>query len=806
MADTDPRTETAIEERLASLTLEEKVGLLTGADAWSLPPAERIGLRAFVMSDGPVGVRGTLWDERDTSANLPSPTALAASWDEQLVHRLGLLLAAEARRKGVDMLLAPTVNLHRSPLGGRHFECYSEDPLLTSRIGVAYVRGVQEGGVAATVKHFVGNDSETQRMTVDVRMNRRALRELYLAPFEAIVREGGAWAVMAAYNSVDGTTMTESPLLADILRQEWGFDGVVVSDWTAARSTEASARAALDLVMPGPDGPWGAALVAAVREGKVPEPAIDEKVRRLLRIACRTGALADGPVAVEPPVFLEEDVSALVREAAADGFVLARNEDLLPLSTAELRQVAVLGPNAASARTQGGGSATVFPPYVVSPLDGLRSALGPAGVEVVHTPGARATRVLPPLASAAHVRFLDAAETPVGQEDRDTTRFLWLGSYGPDVDASQVRTIEATATIQAVASGAHGIGITGTGHFKVYVGDEVVIDETLRLPEGSEEFEAVVRPPHTSARVQLSAGTTATVRVVHTVPEHPFVAFGIGHEEPRRSDAEELAAAAELAALSDVAIVVVGTTAEIESEGFDRDTLALPGNQDELVRAVVGANPRTIVVVNSGSPVELPWADSVGAVLLSWFPGQEFGSALADVLLGEREPGGRLPTTWPVVAADCPVLSTTPVDGVLSYDESLHVGYRGWARSGRTPRYAFGHGLGYTTWECVDASWPSVEQVRVSVRNTGSRTGRTVVQAYLSKPGSRIDRPALWLAGFAVVEAGAGEVAEAELLLSSRAFEHWDEEAGEWRTEAGPFELSIGPASDVVWRRLSAAV
>ncbi|MEY2534514.1 MAG: beta-glucosidase, partial [bacterium] len=293
--------ERRIDDALGRLDLERKVRLLTGSGFWRTHPEPAIGLRAMVLSDGPAGVRGESWDERRPSANLPSPTALAATWDEPLVERLGALLAAEARRKDVDVLLAPGVNLHRSPLGGRHFEYLSEDPVLTARIGAAYVRGVQEAGVAATVKHYVANESETDRMTVDVRVDERTLREVYLAPFEAIWRAAAPWAVMAAYNRVNGVTMTESPLLADPLKEEWGFDGVVMSDWTATRSTEASARAALDLVMPGPDGPWGDALVAAVRAGHVPEAAIDDKVRRLLRLAARVGALDGTPPAAAPP-------------------------------------------------------------------------------------------------------------------------------------------------------------------------------------------------------------------------------------------------------------------------------------------------------------------------------------------------------------------------------------------------------------------------------------------------------------------------------------------------------------------------
>src|SRR3954452_11028680 len=316
--------EDVLHERLSALSLEQKVLLLTGADFWSLYAEPAIGLRRVVMSDGPAGVRGELWDERDPSANVPSPTALAATWDAELIERLGRLLAFECRRKGVDVLLAPTVNLHRTPFGGRHFECFSEDPWLTAVIGTAYVRGLQSEGVAATVKHFVANDSETERFTLDAQVGERALRELYLAPFEAILA-ASPLAVMAAYNQVNGVTMTESPLLRDVLKDEWGWDGLVMSDWGAARSTEGAGNAALDLAMPGPSGPFGSALIAAVREGRVSEAAVDDKVLRLLRLAARVGALEGVEAPRAATAWSEDEVAAELRGCAAASFVLARN-------------------------------------------------------------------------------------------------------------------------------------------------------------------------------------------------------------------------------------------------------------------------------------------------------------------------------------------------------------------------------------------------------------------------------------------------------------------------------------------------
>ena len=807
-----------LQTRVNALSLEQKVRLLTGADFWSLYPEPAAGLRRLVVSDGPAGVRGERWDERDTSANVPSPTALAASWDETRIERLGRLLAAESRRKGVDVLLAPTVNLHRTPYGGRHFECFSEDPLLSARIGAAYVRGVQAGGVGATVKHFVANDSETERFTLDTRVDERTLRELYLAPFEVIVREAGAWAVMAAYNSVNGTTMTEHPMLHAVLQDEWGFDGVVMSDWYAARSTEPAANAALDLVMPGPTGPWGEKLVAAVRDGRVEEAAIDEKVLRLLRLAARVGAL-DGvePVAAHAEPWSDADIGAELRATAAAGFVLARNDGpLLPLERSALRRVAVLGPNAAVARTLGGGSATVFPPYTLSPLDGLRDALGSA-VQVESAIGVVTTDRLPPAPldllrypdsdhAGVEVRFLAEDGSVLGRERRTAAAFTWLGTFGGGVPVADVAAIEVHTRLLVPESGTYLLGGSGLGHFRLTIDGAPAFDATLELPEGADPVEGMMRPPQQSVSAELEAGQEIPL-VLRYQPE---AAGGFGEADlamvmfqfnaaRQIAEEEEFERAVALAGEADVAVVIVGTTEEVESEGFDRDSLALPGQQDELVRRVVGANPRTVVVVNAGAPVLLPWAEEVPAVLLAWFPGQEFGSALADVLLGAAEAGGRLPTTWPASAEGLP--STQPVDGVLAYDEGLFIGYRAYDRDEREPLYPFGHGLGYTTWEYVGIEAPGSiatgedVTVRVRVRNTGTRRGREVCQVYASRPDSALQRPRRWLVGFAALEAHPGQEVTAEATVSARSLAHWDVESHRWALEPGTYRLSAGRSS-----------
>ncbi|MFJ8104934.1 beta-glucosidase [Streptomyces sp. NPDC096132] len=799
-------TEEAVEAALGKLDLDAKTRLLAGQDMWSLPELPEIGLTSLVMSDGPIGVRGVRWTADDPSVALPSPTALAATWDPELARRAGTLLAQEARRKGVHVLLAPTVNLHRSPLGGRHFEAYSEDPYLTGRIGTGYVTGVQEGGVGTTVKHFVANDAETDRFTVNNLVGERALRELYLAPFEAIVENAHPWGIMTAYNTVNGTTMTEHHhLVNEVLRAEWGFDGYNVSDWMAARDTVGALRGGLDVAMPGPQTVYGEALARAVRDGRLEESEVDEAVRRVLRLAARVGALADAEPAVgEPPAPV--DGEALAREIARRSFVLVRNERAaLPLKPGT---VALIGAAARDARVLGGGSATVFPARIVSPLDGLTAAL-PEGT-LTYALGADPTTELAVADKGFTLRAVcrDADGNVIGTGSAPNGQIQWMGSDLPEgVTHDALHTVELTGTFTPRASGPHSFGIKGTGAFTLTVAGTTYFDGAQLPADDSDPFEAFFGAPVPHAQVELTAGTPVEVSLtyVFALPEDiPFkvVAFALAHQEPQRDEDELIAEAVEAARAADTAVVVVATTDRVESEGFDRGDLTLPGRQDDLVRAVAAANPNTVVVVNSGSPVELPWREDVAAVLLTWFPGQEGGAALADVLTGAHEPGGRLPTTWGSLT-DAPVTRVVPEDGELPYTEGLYIGYRAWEKEGRTPSYPFGHGLGYTEWtyESVDITGTGVT---VRLRNTGERAGHEVVQVYLAPTGPGTDRPARWLAGFAGVEAGPGESAEVTVELPRRAFEVWDEAAHRWVFVKGSYEIQVGRS--IADRRITATV
>ena len=823
---------------LAALGLDDKVRLLTGADNWRTCPLPAIGLRPMVMSDGPAGVRGITMDERNPAASLPSPSALGATWDPGLVRTLAAALGTEAKSKGVDVLLAPTINVMRTPLGGRGFESFGEDPVLISRLAVAFVQGLHQAGVAAAVKHYVGNDSETQRWTYDARIAGHVLRELYLVPFEACVREADADLVMTGYNKVNGVTMTEhAMLLSGILRDEWGFQGVALSDWHAARSTVPTAVAGLDLAMPGPHGPWGSKLTAAVRAGEVTEDMVDAKVLRILRLARRVGALGAAPdgasgngvVAGNGAVSGKGVVSGngvvsgqvvvsgkpvladpmLLRRCATAAFTLLRNEHgTLPFDPGTIRSLAVIGPNAASPVTQGGGSAAV-PPYRVStPAAALTEAL--AGVaEVSVRPGCVTWNIVPEPPRSA-LRDPDTGEPGVrlefrtgdgalaATEHRMATMFTWWDGLPEGIGWGGRGTIVLRTRYQAAADGAHVIGAGGVGSLTVTVDGTEVASGHSGVP--ADPVEAMVRPGEIRATAYLAAGREAEIAVTLRPDDWPQgpVAIRLGVVPAPDGDAM-MAAAVEAARAADAAVVVVGSAPGTESEGFDRPGLALGGRQDELVRRIAEVNDRTVVVVNAGMPVLMPWADEVAAVGYSWLPGQAMGAALADVLLGHAEPGGRLPVTIPAAERDCPVLHSVPDQGRLEYSEGLLIGYRGYDHAGMRPHFPFGHGLGYTTWAYLSAAADTATiapdgdlSLTVALRNTGPRTGREVVQAYLEPPDAEPGRPLRTLVAFAAVTAEPGVVAEARLVVPARAFTRYDEATRAWIRSAGEYAIRIG--------------
>jgi beta-glucosidase len=803
----DPR----IEGLLAELTLDEKALICAGASLWQTHAVPRLGIPALRVTDGPNGARGGHFGGGATAACLPCGSALAATWSPALVEAVGVALGEEARSKRAHVLLGPTVNMHRSPLGGRHFEGYSEDPLLATRTAAAFVRGVQSQGVAACPKHFVANDSEFERMSISSELDARTLRELYLPPFEAAVREAGAWSLMAAYNALNGPTCSaHAALLVELLRDEWRFDGVVMSDWYGTKDTVQSARNGLDLEMPGPPRFFGAELAAAVRRGDVAEAVLDEKVRRVLRLLARTGALDERGDPPPEEAIDRADHRALARRASVESIVLLRNEGAaLPLPRGRLRRLAVIGPNARRTTIQGGGSSRVSPHYQTNVLDALRTALG-SEVEIVFAEGCTNFRRLPVLEEVElemeTFTSTDLSGTSISERRVRRPDFTWLGSDAP-VPNGRPFSARLRGTLLPAATGLHRFSLTCVGRARLFVNGKLVVDAWTAPERGDSYFG--FGNAEVTGEVALAAGRVVELLIEHAKDKTGVGGLRVGHHVEAPGDS--VADAAALARDADAAVVVIGLDAEWESEGGDRASLALPGRQDELVAAVCSAQPRTAVVVNAGAPLEMPWADEAKAVLWAWYGGQEVGNAVADVLLGAADPSGRLPTTFPRRLEDvaCHALGDARVypgrDGKVIYAEGVFSGYRHFDAHHIAPRFPFGHGLSYARFEYGPLTLArgsvapgEAAEARVEVRNAGERAGSEVVQLYIAHLEGSVPRPPQQLAAFAKVALAPGEAEAVVLRVEPRAFAFFDAERNAWVVEPGVFELRVGRSSRAI--------
>lgn len=806
-----------VERLLQALSLEEKVAMTAGSDVCRTAAVQRLRIPHVKMTDGPSGARGASFIGSQ-SACFPCGSALAATWNTDLVQEVGSALGQETRAKACHVLLGPTVNMHRSPLGGRVFEAYSEDPWLAARIATAFITGVQSEGVAACAKHFICNDFESERRTASADVDERALREIYLPPFEAAVKEAGVWTIMSAYNRFNGVFCGEHPLLRSLLKEEWGFDGVVLSDWWGTHSTVEAAAAGLDLEMPGPTLFRGEALLAAVRAGEVAEEVVDDMVRRVLRLAERTSAL-DQPE--EAPERSEDrpEHRALARRAAAEAIVLLRNEGAtLPLGGPGLRRLAVIGPFAQPARPQGGGSAEVNPHYAVSPLEGIRGAC-PDGVEVVYELGCSIDKGIPLLdqqllAGPVEIQLFAGRklEGPaVATQEAFNGRLVWVGAAAEGLPAGEF-SARIRGTISAQASGRHVLSLASVGPSRLFAGAHPLIDNWSHQAPGESFFGR--GSGDATAEVDLETGQPVAL-TVEFVPKEGSSVSGvrIGCAQPRPPDL--LARAVAAAANADAAVVVVGTGPEWESEGWDRGDLWLPGDQLELLRSVAAANRRTVAVVNAGAPVDLEWVESVGAALVCWFGGQEMGNAIADVIFGAQDPSGRLPMTFPRRLQDTPpYLNLASEKGRVRYGEGIFIGYRYYDERDLEPRFCFGHGLSYTAFDYGPISLvPSPEteggqgagrrvQVRVPVTNVGGRPGFEVVQLYVGASSSQVRRPPRELKGFRKIWLQPGESQDVRFELDERSFAYWDSETIAWVVEPGSFELLVGSSSRDIRSRL----
>ncbi|WP_418955828.1 beta-glucosidase family protein [Streptomyces tritici] len=764
-----------VEELLGKLTLDEKVSLLHGAtDPHSLGQAgyvagvPRLGIPPLRLADGPAGVR-----VRENATALPAPVMLAAAFDPALARAYGRVIGREGRALGQDVLLSPMVNLIRTPYAGRNFETFSEDPLLSADLVAEEIRGIQDEGLIATVKHFALNNQETDRTSVDARASERTLHETELRGFEAAVG-AGTGAVMAAYNKVNGVHAGENAaLLTGVLRDRWGFDGWVMSDWDAAHSTAPALTAGLDMEMPS-GARFGEPLKTAVAEGKVPEAAVDRAVRRILTIRERFGLLGG-----DAPPRPDRDAAAGARLAlrvATAGATLLRNErGTLPLTGPAARSLAVIGPTGAVPFVSGGGSAHVVPDAAARPIDALRARAG-AGAEVAYAVGedlyGRPLPALTPAASledrgvAAGATWKHEAAFTVPEDDTWTFVVHYSGARPVVV----VDGAELFPVRQGVAEWFAG-GLLGTAPDGLHVRRAEV-----RLTAGEHRIAVTAEGGATGQRFSLRAITSAS----------------------RAADVAEAVAAAR------AAHTVVLFAYEDATEGRDRTGLALPGHQEALIRAVTAANRRTVVVLNTSSAVTMPWLDRTAAVLQMYYPGQEGAAATAAVLFGDADPGGRLTQTFPT-AEDTHPMAGDPhrypgKDGTEEYSEGVHVGHRWYDARGVAPLFPFGHGLSYTTFAYEGLRLaPRADgalDVTFTVRNTGDRAGVEVAQIYAGpSPDLRLDQPAQFLAGYRRVELAAGERRRITVRVAARTLSSFDPARGGWVLGTGVREVRVGASS-----------
>lgn len=808
--------------------------LLTGETAFTLAGNEPIGVAPLSFSDGPTGIRGLKFSGGDPVALFPNATLVAASWDDAVAEQVGHMLAEEAQRQRIHVVLGPTINLHRSPLGGRLFEAYSEDPYLTGRTAVGYVRGLQRNGTAACLKHLVANESETMRNFVDSRLSETALREVYLLPFEMAVEDASAWSLMAAYNDVNGTPATAHDRIQnEIVKSEWDWDGVIMSDWFATKRTAASANGGLDLVMPGPNGPWGDRLVAAVRAGEVEEVVIDDHVCRVLRLADRTGGLAPAGAAPKqwaeglPAVDSPERKAQLLR-IATRGMTVVTNSGVLPLSGAG--SVALIGRHALATVNMGGGSAQVTPPYLSTIAEGMKTRLG--NRLVVADGVAVRTRLVP--ADPAYITdpvtgtpgmgvvllAADGTELSRGHEESSIITIGW------DDGLAQ---LPATAVLTAMLSNESGpvvLGAIGVGRWTVVSGG-MSLNAELALA-GKDPGEGMLRPPAFAEVVELPFGSIVTATVTLSTADRresllQDASLGLSEEShllgvgavgqvalvaaPAPSADDDLLRDAEAAAgTTETAVVVVGLTDEQETEAADKRTLALPGRQDELVYRVAAGARHTVVMVNAATPVLMPWLKEVDAVVVIGLPGQEGGNAVAAVLTGELEPTGRLVTSYPAADQAAPAWEVEPdKDLRLTYIEGTAIGYRGYfAGSAPAPLFWFGHGLGYGSWAYGPAQLvPNDEPdllVSVDVTNTSERDSRETVQVYLDP--AEEDQP-IRLVGYQGVDVPPETTVTVYVACDERLRRRWNEAAGCWGSLARGGQLVVARGLGDIRARVS---
>jgi beta-glucosidase len=789
---------------LARMTLEEKIDLLGGVDGFFVRDVPRLGLPRLKMADGPLGVRNY-----GPATAMAGGVSLAATWNPQLAERVGTEIGRDARAKGVHFLLGPGVNIYRAPTNGRNFEYFGEDPFLASRTAVGYIRGVQSQGVSATVKHYLGNNSEFDRHNTDSIIDERTMHEIYMPTFEAAVREAHVGAIMDSYNLVNGEHASQNHhTLTDVAKGEWNFDGLIMSDWFATYDGVASTNGGQDLEMPGGFHMNRQTLLPAVQQGKVSQATIDDHVRRILRTAIRFGWLDRDQTDASVPRFNQQGRQVAL-QAAREGMVLLKNDgNLLPLNKAKTKSILVVGPDAYPAVPVGGGSAGVQPFVAVSFLEGISNRFGPS-VNVLYHRGIPSTSEMAeatnfttaasngqPGLTAEYFKTEEMQGAPAAKRNEQHV------NYGPGARASfpEGTTAERwTGYYTPTAAGTYDFFVQSTGedggYYRLRVDDKLVLDDWT-----------VARALTGYATLQLDAAPHKVVLEQHGRSGWlgGKVRFGI----VRRGAAVD-AEAKRMAASADAVVVCAGFGPETESEGADR-TFGLPPGQDELIQEMAAANRNTVVVVTSGGGVDTNgWLDRVPALIEAWYPGQEGGTALAEILSGDVNPSGRLPVTFERRWEDNPVHdSYYPADGTrrVEYKEGVFVGYRGYEKNNTKPLFPFGYGLSYTTFKysnltvrpAANTSTGALYEVSFDVKNTGSREGADVAQVYVGDTHSRVPRPAKELKGFSKVTLRPGESRRVTVTLDRRSFSYYDADSKQWRADPGDFDILVGRASDQI--------
>ncbi|KAL4957507.1 glycoside hydrolase superfamily [Aspergillus filifer] len=817
-----------VEKTIAELRLGEKIDLVSGIDFWHTASVPRLNIPSLRMSDGPNGVRGTRFFNGVPAACFPCATALGATWDIDLLHKVGHLMGEEAIAKGSHVILGPTINTQRSPLGGRGFESYAEDGVLAGQLAGYCSKGIQEKGVAACLKHFVCNDQEHERLAVDSIVTDRAIREIYLLPFHIAMRVCQTATVMTAYNKVNGTHVSENKkLITDILRKEWGWGGLVMSDWFGTYSTSESIIAGLDVEMPGKTRWRGDALAHAVSSNKVHEFILDERVRNVLNLVNWVEPLGI-PEHAEEKVLNRPEDQALLRRVAAESVVLMKNDDnILPFK--KDKPIAIIGPNAKIAAYCGGGSASLDAYYTVTPFEGVSAQ---SKGDVTYTEGAYSHKDLPLI---GHLLKTDDGKTgfkfrvydkPVSESDRELLHELhlvrsigFLMDYRHPKIRSFLYYIDMEGYFTPEESGIYDFGVVVVGTGKLLVDDEVVVDNTKNQRLGSaffgngtvEEKGSKELKAGQKYKITLQFGTAPT----SDIDTRGVVIFGPGgfrFGAARRTTPEELISkAVEVAKKVDQVVVFAGLTSEWETEGYDRPDMDLPPGSDDLISAVLDANPNAAIVIQSGTPVTMPWAGKAKALLQAWFGGNECGNGIADVLYGDVNPSGKLPLSFPVRLQDNPsYLNFRSERGRVLYGEDVYVGYRYYEKVQIPTLFPFGHGLSYTSFTRENLKLSTTPEkskledgepitATVTVKNTGPLAGSETIQLWVLPPPTEVNRPVRELKGFTKVKLEPGESKEVQIVVEKKlATSWWDEKREAWASEKGEYEVQVTGTGDGV--------